>query len=213
VVVGHTVCSSERGTELMLVSLRATLKPPSLIQPFSSIMMFEGFKSQWMIPRLCKNWRAERRSRPKSCTLDSGRRSSWVSRLRRSPPTQYSSISQRWLPVSYLHGVGVGLPRLLLTPAQVREMTGVVLRVLEIHGPAVVAISKVQVAGSAVLYAVDAGVLQRDSDEAANAAQDARAASASAGIHSGAAKITRSHTTENITHPLPTLGDAGVRSC
>ena len=64
--------------------------------------MFVGFKSQWMMPLLCKCCIAASRSRPKSCTDDSGKFISFWRRLFRSPPTQYSKMSQRWLFVSYL---------------------------------------------------------------------------------------------------------------
>ena len=49
---------------------------------------------------------ATTRSRAKSCTEVSGSFTSCRNRLSRSPPTQYSRMSHRWLVVSYLWGGG-----------------------------------------------------------------------------------------------------------
>ena len=87
-------------------SLRAHPNPPSLIDPFSSNRTLVGFKSQWIIPWLCRCCVAASRSRPRSCTLSIGKHRSCWSKLFKSPPTQYSRMSHRWLCVSYLRAGG-----------------------------------------------------------------------------------------------------------
>ncbi len=98
-------CGSDcRGFLLMSANRRDNPNPPSFMRPFSSRRMLEGLRSQYMISLLCRNCSAVTRSRAKSCTELSGRRTSCLSRDMRSPPTQYSRMSHRWLVVSYLEG-------------------------------------------------------------------------------------------------------------
>lgn len=59
-------------------------------------------RSRRLLLPACRTCSATTMSLPKSCMLLSGSRTSWRSSDIKSPPTQYSKISQRWLVVSYL---------------------------------------------------------------------------------------------------------------
>lgn len=59
-------------------------------------------RSQPALSHIIHTCSATTMSRPKSCMLLSGSLTSWRSSDIRSPPTQYSRMSHRWLVVSYL---------------------------------------------------------------------------------------------------------------